>query len=239
MGRVLTLLTMTGARPEAFALCQRWIARQDYVDPVTWIIVDDGVSSSPVDFALFDSLQIDFTIVRPRPYWRPGMNTQTRNILAGLEHVTRRDRPVVIIEDDDWYAPDWLSTVDREMTPGIEVFGERDAVYYNVARQIRRSCNNPAHASLCATAVRGHGIARLKREAERRQKFVDIELWRGTPEGKKRLVPGGRVVGIKGIPGRDNIGVGKQLTGDRDPSWEQLRHLVGSDWTVYQRFARP
>ena len=45
---MLTLLTATGARPEAWAICERLMARQTYAGPVRWIIVDAGPEAQPV-----------------------------------------------------------------------------------------------------------------------------------------------------------------------------------------------
>ena len=39
---MIQLLTPTGMRPEAFALCERWMAAQTYDGPCTWFVVDDG-----------------------------------------------------------------------------------------------------------------------------------------------------------------------------------------------------
>ena len=47
---MLTLLTATGARPEAWAICEQLMARQTYAGPVRWVIVDDGPVAQPVAF---------------------------------------------------------------------------------------------------------------------------------------------------------------------------------------------
>ncbi|HHA2844535.1 glycosyltransferase family A protein [Stenotrophomonas maltophilia] len=225
---MLTLLTATGARPAAWALCERWMARQDYSGPVRWIIVDDGADPQPVTFRR-DGWQL--VLVRPSPHWAPGQNTQARNLLKGLAAVGPEER-LVIIEDDDWYAPDWLTTIAAELEHA-ELVGEHRARYYNVAQRRGRQLANTGHASLCSTAMRGAALRDFADACRSRPKFIDLELWR-RPRGR-RLFGGHRVVGIKGLPGRGGIGMGHDLdfNGEADPCGALLRNWVGQDAEVY------
>lgn len=100
---MLTLLTATGARPHAWAICQRLMHAQRYGGLIRWIIVDDGPEPQPVTFQRV-GWRVD--IVRPQPCWQPGQNTQARNLLSGLALVPDDDARIAIIEDDDHYAPD-------------------------------------------------------------------------------------------------------------------------------------
>jgi hypothetical protein len=221
---MLTLLTPTGDRPQAWALCERWMLAQDYPDDVRWIVVDDGA----------EPLQIRFE----RPGWLlrvlrlPPMqgNSQARNLLAGLEEAGVG--PLAIIEDDDWYAPSWLSTCARELERA-ELVGERRARYYNVALRCGRQLKNETHASLCSTALHGAAIGVLRRACESREKFIDIQLWRA--HRFARLFNGHRVVGIKGLPGRAGIGMGHRadFIGQRDPHGALLRDWIGNDAEAY------
>lgn len=225
---MLTLLTATGARPAAWALCERWMARQDYAGPVRWIIVDDGPEPQPVTFRR-EGWQL--VLVRPSPHWLPGQNTQARNLLKGLAAVGPEER-LVIIEDDDWYAPDWLTTVAAELEHA-ELVGENRARYYNVAQRRGRQLANTGHASLCSTAMRGAALRDLADACQSRPKFIDLELWRRPRH--RRLFGGHRVVGIKGLPGRGGIGMGHEpdFKGEADVSGDLLRHWVGADAEVY------
>jgi len=224
---MLTLLTATGARPAAWALCERWMARQDYAGPVRWIIVDDGPEPQPVTFRR-EGWQL--VLVRPSPHWAPGQNTQARNLLKGLAAVDPADC-LVIIEDDDWYAPDWLTTVAAELQHA-ELVGEHRARYYNVQQRRGRQLVNTGHASLCSTAMRGSALRDFADACRSRPKFIDLELWR-RPRG--RLFGGHRVVGIKGLPGRGGIGMGHDagFKGEPDPTGALLRDWIGEDSEVY------
>jgi hypothetical protein len=227
---MLTLLTPTGCRPEAWALCQRWMARQTYAGPVRWVVVDDGAKPQPVTFT---RPGWTVNVVRPVPAWRDGQNTQARNLRAGLACVPD-DAQLVIVEDDDWYARDWLATVARQLQ-GVDIAGECYARYYNVATRVARQLRNERHASLCATAVAGLGLRALRRLAEQAHQFIDLELWRQAL--RRRLFVGQRVVGIKGLPGRGGIGVGHGagFAGRPDPAGLVLRSWIGVDAELYLR----
>lgn len=225
---MLQLLTATGARPEAFALCERWMAAQSYAGPVTWIIVDDGAKPTPITKSPKGWVQI---VIRPAPFWQPGQNTQARNLLKGLDAVDA-GHALVVIEDDDYYAPDWLETCVRELAHA-ELVGECRARYYNLALCRGRQLSNSRHASLCATAMRGSAIATFRKACELRPKFIDLELW--NRHRSKRLFDGHRTVGIKGLPGRGGIGMGHRndFTGEYDPDGALLRQWVGDDARFY------
>ncbi|WP_426805388.1 glycosyltransferase family A protein [Stenotrophomonas sp. SrG] len=226
---MLTLLTATGARPAAWALCERWMARQDYAGPVRWVIVDDGPEPQPVAFRR-NGWQL--VLVRPSPHWAPGQNTQARNLLKGLAAVGADER-LAIIEDDDWYAPDWLTTVDRELDRA-ELVGEHRARYYNVQQRCGRQLANTGHASLCSTGMRGSALKDFADACLARPKFIDLDLWRRT-QGR-HLFGGNRVVGMKGLPGRGGIGMGHDaaFNGQADPDGALLRSWVGLDAEVYR-----
>lgn len=224
----LQLLTATGARPEAFALCQRWAARQTYTGQVHWIIVDDGPKQQRIERMPENWLTI---VVRRAPFWQPGQNTQARNLLHGLDAINPA-LPLVIWEDDDWYAPDWLDVVSRELQHA-ELVGECRARYYNVALRRGRQLGNAMHASLCATAMRGRAINTFRKACERRPKFIDLELWKS--HRSRHLFGGHRVVGIKGLPGRGGIGMGHRddFSGQHDPDHKLLREWIGADAEAY------
>jgi hypothetical protein len=225
---VIQLLTATGMRPEAFALCERWMAAQSYNGPATWFIVDDGVDRQALP-NLSKSWNIEY--LRAAPFWQPGQNTQARNLLVGLQAVDPAV-PVAMIEDDDYYAPDWLDTVLHELECA-ELVGEQLARYYNVTLRRGMQLNNKRHASLCATALRDGALATFERACKVAPKFIDLELWHHHRD--KHLFRGNRVVGIKGLPGRGGIGMGHRsdFKGELDLDGALLRSWIGSDASAY------
>jgi hypothetical protein len=194
---------------------------------VRWVIVDDGQDAQPVTFRR-DGWTL--VVLRPRPYWQPGQNTQARNLLAGLSAIGEGER-MVILEDDDWYAPDWLTHVAAQLERA-ELVGETRARYYNVTQRRARQLVNTAHASLCATAMRGRAIDTFRAVCRTQAKFIDMELWKR--HQSRHLFDGHRVVGMKGLPGRGGIGMGHQrLFGDPDPNGKLLREWIGDDVSTY------
>jgi len=199
---VLSVLTPTGARPEAFARCVQLMQRQTIQTPVRWVIVDDG--PEPMATPRIRDWQIIH--IRPVPLWQPGENTQARNLLEGLKCCGDR---VAIVEDDDDYAPWWLERVN-EWLDGDDLVGEAPSIYRKLDGSKDRNMGNTKHASLCATAFKGIGVrATFEQICRQNKTMIDIKLWRAC-KGKLYAQAGG-VVGIKGYPGRPGIGVGHRL----------------------------
>ena len=226
---MLTLLTATGCRPQAWRLCERWMMAQDYPGAVRWLVVDDGEEPQPVTF---ERAGWSLEVIRPTPRWKPGMNSQARNLLAGLDRLEPNDS-LVVIEDDDYYGPGYLSAAESWLKRG-ELVGECMARYYNVARRIGRQLNNRGHASLCSTAMRGAALEQFRKECKPGVQFIDLSLWRNF-SGSKVLAETKHVVGIKGLPGRDGIGMGhkESFNGSHDPDGAMLREWVGINAEAY------
>ena len=136
---MLSVLTPTGARPEAFAECVRMMSKQDYTGPVRWVIVDDGLEKMPTP--KIDGWEV--LHIRPEPLWKPGDNTQSRNLLAGLDYCTDR---IVIVEDDDAYADWWLSFCAEKLEKH-DLIGESHALYKNIATGGETTGGTPACAA--------------------------------------------------------------------------------------------
>lgn len=198
---MINIITPTGARHEAWANCQQYMAAQDYPHPVRWIIVDDGPEPQAVTFR---RLGWELIVVRPQPLWQPGQNTQARNLLAGLDRV-QDGAKLVICEDDDAYAPDWLSKC-AEWLSHDDLVGEAPTLYRHVNGTERLMTNKTP--SLCQTAMKGPAIDRFRRVLETHKAAIDCNLWR---EGGKVYPNSGGVIGVKGLPGRPGIGVGHKM----------------------------
>lgn len=226
---MLTLLTATGARPQAWAICERLMAAQHYAGPVRWIIVDDGPEPQAVTFKREGW---DLVLIRPAPFWQPGQNTQARNLLKGLEAVDPAAH-LVVIEDDDHYRPGYLTEIAQRLERA-ELVGECKARYYNLSLRRGRQLSNSSHASLCSTAMRGAALFAFRTACQRASKFIDLELWRRHPS--RHLFSLGLVTGIKGLPGRGGIGMGHRddFRGTNDPDLNLLRQWIGDDVELYR-----
>lgn len=224
---MLTLLTMTGCRPFAFELCKRWMAAQDYIGKVRWLIVDDGETRQDTT-----DVRTDWYVehLRRAPYWQPGQNTQADNILFGLAH--HDGGPLVIIEDDDHYAPGYLTAV-AEWLGKADLVGERSSRYYHVGVRRWYDNQNMRHASLCSTAMKGDAVEAFRKATETRDKFIDMILWREF-KGPRLLADTRLTVGIKGLPGRPGIGMGhKPVKGQFDTHGHTLKSWIGKAAEAY------
>lgn len=227
---MINILTATGARQKAWSICEKLMAAQTYKGEVNWVIVDDGPKPQVVYYEEAGGPDWSLTFLRPRPLWSPGMNTQARNLLAGLEYVDRR-YPLVIIEDDDYYAPDYIEFALAQLA-GVDLAGETRARYYNIATRRWRHLSNTTHSSLASTVMQGAAIDAFAKACKSGDKFIDIRLWASVR--RKRLYEGGRVVGIKGMPGRGGIGIGhREDFGTRDVNDEVLKHWLGDGVRFY------
>lgn len=223
---MLTLITPTGDRHEAFKRCQELMRRQHWDFPVHWIIIDDGVKTQNVDFKR-DGWHL--TIIRLLP--DIDHNTQQRNLLEGLNEVAD-DARLILIEDDDYYDPQYLDVCNARLDR-FDLVGERVARYYNIASKRWKLFAENRHSSLCATAMKGKALQHFKNMLLEHATLIDMKLWQ-TFVGPKYLFDQSYVVGIKGMEGRKGIGIGHQPTfGDPDRTCV-LERWLGRDAALYQ-----
>lgn len=237
-------LTPTGDRPEAFALCTRYVLRQTFTD-FEWVVVDDG--ASPIEItAEIEDAAIPITVVRAKPI--PN-NSLGRNLLIGLEHCVQTQY-IAFIEDDDYYGSTWLAdSMDYLATnPLVELYGEARAKYYHIGLNYYVQLTNKRHASLCQTIVRRNLVPMLKNifRDEHLAPFFDMPLWALAVAGSKEkyhlVAESENVVGIKGMPGRHGIGVGHRVDYDGwnydDENLSILKSWIGDDYMLYQPYMR-
>lgn len=230
----LTLITPTSDRPAAFALCERWMARQTYRGPLDWIVVDDGAARVVPSRGQQH--------LRREPASDP-RGSFAGNLLAGL--TTARDLPhekILFIEDDDWYAPDYLALM-CDWLEGADIAGEARARYYHLPTRRWMLCPNTDRASLCQTGIR-RGLLQplLDHLTAHPSTFVDIHLWKTLAADARQLLWGETLhsVGIKGLPGKQGIGIGHRL-GERhrcDTDGSVLKSWMGEDAEIYFAMGR-
>lgn len=221
----LAVLTPTGDRPEAFALCHRFMERQTY-RPYLWFITDDGQTETQLRYE--PRLPIVSKRLPPMP------NSQHRNMLELLAVAEESDADAfVIVEDDDWYSPHYLERCVEHLATA-ELIGERPARYYNVRTRHWRVFQNTYHASLCQTAFRRSMIQPL-RDVIASGQWIDMTFW---PKylSRGKLWDGYNVVGMKGMPGRAGVSGAHRETanwGHSDPNIDKLREWIGNDAALY------
>lgn len=223
---LLTLITPTGDRQEAFTLCERWMKNQRYQGEIQWIVIDDGHTPTPVTMGQ-EYIRIQETMKE---------HSLCRNLRAAFPHI--RGDNILIIEDDDYYGPDYLSAMVGQLAKA-DLVGERGAKYYFIRHQKWYHYLNHTHVSLCRTGMTSRVLPILNQVITGTEHpSVDIRLWetwQGSthtwqdPDGESRMC-----VGIKGVAGRGSIGHRPRSTSSEDPGKMILQRWVGDDWKAWQ-----
>lgn len=234
MERLVTVITCTGGRPEAFAQCEKYMLRQTYQGPIQWIVIDDCEPSTQLTIP-YGRIQQEYH--KGPKTWREGINTQRLNMDESLKYV--KGDYIFVFEDDDWYSPSYIEAYVNllQYYPAI---GEGNAKYYNISDRSWKEWHNYRSASLCQTAIKKEFLPILDKAINSGQLFIDIQLWKNMLDGGHKplmLVHQDYVIGMKGLPGRFGIGAGHQPQDQgfkHDPDFSMLRKWVGDDWEWYR-----
>ena len=228
----VTALTPTADRPVAFALCERLMARQTR-QPDEWIVADGGEAPATCTAG-------QLHIHQPRP---PGATNFGNNLLNGIARAT--GDLIIVIEDDDWLAPDHIERMAEFGGRGYRLIGSEDTQrYYNVAKRCWRTFANVG-ASLCQTALARDLIPQFRQVIQNclmRNAFgIDRGLWCSVPRNDLAFLNRMTVVGIKGLPGRVGLGVGHRPDArwNADPELATLTEWIGLDAAWYSAFRFP
>lgn len=232
----IAVITLTRDRPKCFERCSYYLNRQtikhDY-----WIIADSGKNK------LVLSNTSDQIIIQKEPHSNKAKDF-TGNLLNALSKVPNDAEYIIIMEDDDWYHPDYIARTIRRLQ-NYDLVGVTNAIYYNVRLRSYRKNENTDRASFCETAFRSKLIPIVKFccEVKRESAFVDSRLWntkKFTKEYAKALfsesISERSVVGIKGLPGFTGIGIGHKAPGYRkDINFDYLTRLIGKEDTEWYK----
>jgi len=238
---MIALITPTGSRRAQLLMCAAMMKRQDYTGDVIWIIVDDCIPISTD--VIPDDFQENWTTIKtfPKPQWHPGLNTQGRNLSVGINKIYENYldsdiEAIFIIEDDDYYRPEYLTEMMKRMQ-GFRVVGETNTLYYNVYFRRYAANGNFQHSSLFQTAFTMDAVPIFRRCYM--DKFIDAKFYQLLSGNGVNLFSANNLgVGIKGIAGRPGIGAGHlRMTGMRpDPTLNFLTSIIGEDAKLYERY---
>lgn len=217
---LITVITPTGDRPEAFALCERWMSQQTYTGPIQWIVVDDGVNPT--------ACTMGQQYIRQRPM---NHHSLCRNLRAAIPHI--QGECIFVVEDDDYYAPQYLSTMVGRLQRA-DLVGEFGAKYYYLRhKSFRHNHQSEHHSSLCRTGMTRAVLQTLERCAQGWHPSVDLRLWRAwrgstfswrDADGTQSLC-----VGMKGVEGRQSRGWKPSRNAVNDAGLQTLEKWVGKD----------
>lgn len=228
---MISLITCTGDRPEAFALCEKYMQRQTVFDDCQWIVVDDGKCRTVTSCGQ--------QYIRLPPTDNP-VESFRRNMLAALGSV--RGEKILWIEDDDAYpASQWIEMVSAYLDH-FDICGETRTKYWHCGYRQYKIHTNTQHASLCQTGIRTDPLLRVAvsyLHNHPRPQQMDGAIWRrsGIEDARKHLIPcSTNVIAIKGVPGRKGLGIHhtfEELKANgytHDPEGEMLRKWVGEEF---------
>lgn len=233
------VLTPTGDRAVFFNLCMHMVATQT-LRPRQWVVVDDG------QVPLSDLMELPdwVTYVRRSRLSDDPPHTLSVNVLAGLEHVSE-DR-ILIMEDDDWYAP-YYAEFMLDHLQDADLVGLNRIIYYHVVASMWKTATLPRHTAFAQSGFRrGHAFDHLAAVCrtnftEIREKGVLDRHWWQTFEGEKTLIGDHPClhVGFKGAVGRPGLADGHRRNEPDyvpDPEHSVLRQSIGPDSFYYNRW---
>lgn len=232
----VTVITPTGDRFAAFNRCMQWLLTQT-VMPSQWIIVDDGVVS------LADVMQLPKWvdhIRRDRKSTDPP-HTLSSNLLLAIDYV--KNDKILIIEDDDWYAPNYIEFM-------LPYFSKADLIatnritYYHLLGRMWKQGKPAKHSALAQTGFTQKAIPQLKKVCEtfdweiREKGLVDRHFWHSF-DGKKLLIQDHPQLhcGFKGLFGRRGLAEGHEHTSwgyKKDEDYSFLKSTIGEDIIFYK-----
>jgi hypothetical protein len=199
-----------------------------------WIVVDDG--RVPCAWILKPRNLLDYVTRAPRVGDEPTLNANLREAIQRVKG-TR----VVIIEDDEYYAPDYIAQMNIRLN-NFEVVGLCRTRYYHIPSGGYFVHSNLRHASLAETAFRQDFLATFATflTADVRP-FLDTRLWGAIIHERSRahLFTDSEIhplyLGIKGLSGRAGIGVGHSADRYRqfDTTRGVLKRWVPRDFSIY------
>lgn len=215
---MITAITPTGNREEAFTLCRKWMSSQTI--PIDqWIVVDDGSIPLPED------LRKGVDYIRREPKQGEG-HTLILNLKEALPFI--KGDKILIIEDDDWYGPDYVRTMSQYLSK-YSLVGEGHARYYLVPTLQYRRIPNTKHASLCQTGFRKE-LLPIFEQCFPGNPYLDARFWETVNtnkfiftdlEDKLKLH-----CSTKGLRGRKGIGTGHDANSKYYRADDKLSMLI-------------
>lgn len=235
MNKAITAITCTKDRPEAFALCEQYMARQTR-KPDQHLVLDDG--DTPAKCTMGQQ-----HIYCPELRGRGNSMIEKLRMAFSTNGLIQGDI-VVFIEDDDWYHPSWISVCEEHLQK-FSIFGEGRSIYYNVRDRWWFQHENMRHASLCATAIRRDAYSTFLLATRDPNPFIDTRIW-ARFAGKKFIrdpIKSGSslVIGPKAMPGTKGYSGAHSMrdpAAKNDPDLEKLRQLIGDDAEAYAPFQK-
>ena len=197
----ITLITPTGDRPLAFALCQNWMRKQT-LQPDQWIVVDDG------KIAIEPYVSMEYMRREPQP--NDLNHTLIENLKVAIPLI--KGSKIIIIEDDEYYASNYIEVMSTKLDEH-EIVGIGRSKYYHLMSGCYAQIGNMHHASFAEMAFQSSFLPEFIKFLDGGL-YLDMRIWRSINGNRTYLFfddDRSLYVGMKGMPGRHGIGGGHDV----------------------------
>lgn len=150
---------------------------------------------------------------------RSGEKDVTYRYRRGCEDLAARGADLIVpIEDDDYYGPTYLETLEREWLRAGRppIIGYASTIYYNILTHRWARFNHPGRASMMATAIAAPALRGLTWCADT-YPYTDLHLWTNLRGATIPLTDPPACIGIK-------HGFGLCGGGGHTSAWAAYRH---------------
>jgi len=209
------------------------MSRQTFTGKIQWIVVDDG----DVPTTCTRGQEYIRVTRSPRAVVTTHNHTVGDNLHRGL--ALARAPFILVIEDDDYYSPAYISTYLSWLQNAMLV-GEAGAKYYRLDTRTYQHFSEGAfreHAALARTGFRA-GLIPFVEKCCQGNSEVDMRIWQnyhGSPVYLQAPSVSGLHVSIKGGPGRLGHTHRRHLQ-DRDPNCLKLLEWTCGDWDAVNQY---
>lgn len=221
-------VTCTGARPELFALCKRWVMRQTV--PVDhWIVATDNGEVIEDLPPMAQHHHVTPALDAPTLDWKPNSSLQQALALVPKDHAA------VVFEDDDWYGRTHVQVCMRGIADGHLVSYGARVVQFNVPLATWRMHKEPppSEGRVC---IHPDGIERYAHS------LLNRPLWSGPTDGRHADITTAGIKGVGfGLPGRAGATIPHFQASHwaPDPGHKMMRRLLGEDALAYTALLDP
>lgn len=212
-----------------------YMMSQDFSGDIYWTVVDSGdnpaITKAIVGAVNQGKINVDFIKAKQRPN---GLISALANLTTALSRA-RIDCVYANADDDDYYEPNWLSSVyDRLMS--FSIVGQAPATYYNVLNRTWQLQENIFHSSFSGMGFTKDVIPLILHGCDTHQPWLDKYVWENW-DGSSSLTDDQLVLGIKGMyPGIEVTHTLDYVFKNNDPDLDYLRSRVGKLADMYATF---
>lgn len=209
------------------------MSRQDFAGDVQWIVVDDG--AIPTKYSLgqeYVRVLRSESVVSACPL----SHTVGDNLSRALPLV--RSSKIVVIEDDDYYGPRYLSTMSSWLDRA-DLAGEAGSKYFRLDNLTCHHFDQPPFTSFAALARTGfrNSLIPFVLDCCKGDSSVDMRIWNRWKGSRFLSHPGnsGLHISIKGGPGRSSHNYSRKLS-RKDPTMSMILEWSRGDWIAVNAY---